>query len=425
MAALSMLDVDQGVGILVDISQEGVFLLLACMRLGLRTAICPLRENAAVIGSWLTSLGINTVVSSRRDFYGCALPSFYVDDLLKTRNICVVDRSSSFSSLLRTSGTTALPKTASISAFAHRASARAVCEYFSYNSKSSWALSLPLYHVSGISIIFRALIARSSIYVACTQDEAIFGLEHKRISHISLVPTQLTRMLNENVDFSVNAIVIGGDAMPSSLREYVRARKMPVFTTYGLTETASMMWAYDLAHDVGGLLNHATIQFAPDGEIMVGGASLFDGYISDQRVANNLTDDGFFPTGDLGHVRGHELIVEGRKHHRIISGGENIQAEEVERIIEQHDDVESCVVVGLFDPDFGMRPYAIIKWRNPPACMSDFTDQLRLQLASYKIPKILVPWPSDAPTDLKKPRLWLQRWLPSALLMDKSVIVGA
>jgi O-succinylbenzoic acid--CoA ligase len=253
--------------------------------------------------------------------------------------------------------------------------------------------------------------ARASIFLARDQNEIIAGIERGRISHLSLVPTQLNRMLDAGADFAgVHAIAIGGDALQDRHRQRARALGLPVHETYGLTETASMIWAYDAKNDAGGLLPHAAIKFSAEGEILVGGESLFDGYADHDAIAGSF-NDGFFPTGDLGRIHGHELIVEGRKHHRIISGGENIQAEEIERVIELHPDVASCVVIGLPDHDLGMRPCAIIKWRDRPCHRSVLVDHLKHHIASFKIPKTIIKWPSDAPEILKKPRLWLQQWL--------------
>ncbi len=420
MSALSALDTDAGISIFADTSPHGIMLTLACMRLGLRTAICPVREPPAVISAWLVHLGIKLLISSVPT---APVPALQVSELItmERSGFCDVDRTENFHSLLRTSGTTGMPKTASLSARAHMASARAVNDHFSFDERSSWALNLPLNHVGGLSIIFRAAQAGATIFLSSSLEEIREGVRRECVSHLSLVPTQFARLLSVKPDLkNAQAIVIGGDALPSAQREVACALGLPVHETYGLTETASMIWAYDPRKRSGGLLPHAKIGFC-DGEILVGGASLFDGYVGHESES----PDGFFATGDLGHVCDGELIVDGRKHHRIISGGENIQAEEIERAIELCGQVDSCVVVALADSEFGMRPCAIIRWTDAPLNKAELRNHLKLHLASYKIPQTVVSWPHHAPATLKKPRMWLQQWATATVGTDKTVIVGA
>lgn len=424
MHALSPMKCSPGVGIIADNSALGVVLVLACIRLGLPTAICPLREPPELIREFLRNHDIDIVITSQR---GSFTDAIYVDDLIeRAAKPPAQSRMTTFSSLLRTSGTTSVPKTACIGEAAHRASARAVCEYFSFSKDSCWALTLPLNHVSGLSILFRALHAQASVYFAPSLDDLMQGLSSNVISHLSLVPTQLKRLLLAGISLrGVQAVVLGGDALPQELRAEVRSMGLRVYETYGLTETASMVWACDVNNETGGLLPHATMRIADDGEVLVGGASLFDGYVHKNGEVIRPLAHGYFQTGDLGSIHDGILRISGRKHHRIISGGENIQAEEIERVLELHREIDQCVVVGIRDHDFGMRPCAVIKWRDVPQPDCDIVTYLKSHVAPYKVPKTYLSWPSEAPASLKKPRHWFQKWVDETLALDKSVIVGA
>lgn len=423
--ALMRYECASGVGLLVDNSVYGILLVRACIQLGLRVAIAPLREPAEVVARWCCDLGIRILFTSIKDcepYDPCSV--IFVDDLLKANSDpYTLSARSEFTSLLKTSGTTATPKTAILPARAHWASARGVCHYFSFDETSTWALSLPLYHVSGLSIVFRAMHADAAIFLASSLEDIIAGIKKGAITHLSLVPTQLYRLLQRDIDLrGLKAIVIGGDAMSQTLRTHVRAHGLRVYETYGLTETASMIWVYDVINQSGCLLPHARMRIDDDNdEILVGGDSLFDGYYS----STPAFDGEYFRTGDRGAMLDNELRIFGRTHHRIISGGENIQAEEVERIIEQHPGVETCVVIGVPDHDLGMRLYAIIKWTDTPRDTSDVIAFLRRQIAAYKIPRTIISWPNDAPVSMKKPRRWLQSWLQKEPALDKSVIVCA
>jgi O-succinylbenzoic acid--CoA ligase len=404
---------DKVVGIYADVSLHGVFLILAAIKMGLRVAICPLREPSRVLLPWFNDLGISSFISSCHQAFPKDDRWLLVGELLYASGIkefAIKNRSPNFFSIIRTSGTTAWPKNALINGRAHIASASAVNSYFSLSATSCWALSLPLYHVSGLSILFRCMLASASVYLAAHQEDLLLGLKAGLISHLSLVPIQLERLLDAGADFSaVKAIVIGGDSLPKHLHKRALLADLPIFESYGLTETASMVWVKNCRFEQAGeVLPHAVIEVAEDGEIMVGGSSLFDGYVSPAGLVESPLCEGLFPTGDLAGLSslGQLQLIIGRKSNRIISGGENIQVEEIERAIEEHPLVEKCVVVGVRDEAFGARPEAYVKWVKDRIADRELITYLHRRLASYKVPRRFYPWPKDAPADAKKPRQW-------------------
>lgn len=368
-----------------DLNIDGVISCLAAIKMEQNIALVSLREPRLRVNEWLASLQF---LQSTSLLDGEAM------------------------TLLRTSGTSAEGKTVLLSAAAHRASADAVCSYFTIDASSVFCLSLPLYHVSGLSILFRALASSSGIYLARNNDEIVTALHEKNLTHISLVPTQLKRLLDDHANLSaLTSVIVGGDALPASVAYEAMRRKISLFTTYGLTETASMIWVKDITREQGSALSHANICVTPHHEVLVKSTSLFSGYLKNQQLHPCLSDDGFFATGDLSHSADlAHLQIAGRRDLRIISGGENIQPEEIEAIVETSDLIERCVVIGLPHPEWGMRPCAIIKWVNKPYDGSVIEDYLRDRLAHYKIPKTILPWPDQAPVSLKKPRRWLKEW---------------
>jgi o-succinylbenzoate---CoA ligase len=394
------------IGLYLDISPNSVTLLLAAITLGLRVAICPLREPPMVLNKWLKGLGVKTVLSSCPTVLGIDARWFQVSDLLVKNAQCMLPSQKDFISIVRTSGTTAEPKNAVISDAAHKASAQAVNQYFDVNHESIFLLSLPLYHVSGLSIVYRSLLSGASIYIAQDYNDLIQGIKAHQITHLSLVPAQLKRLLDDGIDLAgLTAVIIGGDALPKNLCERALALYVPIYATYGLTETASMIWVHNCRTNQAHILPHARLTLASDGEVLVGGASLFSGYLDACGSTICNAQDGLFATGDVvADFAQLQLIV--RKNNRIISGGENIQAEEVEHALESHPSIASSVVVGVNDTHFGMRAVAYIKWVGPPSTAQELQDYLKPHLAPYKWPKAFLPWPEDAPNTLKKPRGW-------------------
>jgi O-succinylbenzoic acid--CoA ligase len=380
----------------LELSNNGVKLIKMAIDCNLSFVICPLRDPTEANKKWLVSLGVKKIIYSDQkpelanDFISCS-----VDDFLPEKRSV-----HEFLSIIRTSGTSGNPKSVKLTKEAHLASARSVNQYFSLNSQSCFALCMPLYHVSGLSIIFRTLLAKASIYVAKDHESLKSAINSNIITHLSLVPTQLKRLLDDQVPLNkLCAVIVGGDALPDHLRELALKAGTPLFETYGLTETASMVWVKPSHKPEGGLLPHAKMQIV-DKEILVGGESLFSGYVEQDHK-------GMFPTGDVvdeQEIKNLKLIS--RKSNRIISGGENIQAEEVERVIKSHPQVLDCVVVPHVDDIFGMRPKAFIKWQKTPIPDQELYNYILKHLAAFKLPKIIKSWPEDVPVGMKNNRSW-------------------
>src|SRR5918997_356866 len=106
-----------------------------------------------------------------------------------------------------------------------------------------WLHSLPIYHVGGLSILFRCLLAGAAI--ALPEPDAQLGrsISQRRASHVSLVSTQLSRLLGDgDADLSgLEAVLMGGGPIPPSLVEEALSRGLPLHTSYGLTEMASQV----------------------------------------------------------------------------------------------------------------------------------------------------------------------------------------
>lgn len=370
----------------LELSHASIELFLSAMAAGQVVAIVPSREPASVIDAWLTEL-----------------------NLWAERQI-----SQQASVIIRTSGSTAQPKSAQLSWSALRASARAVNNYVDFKSNSVWALSLPLFHVGGLAIVVRALEAQAMIEIAGDYDELVSLIKTDRVSHVSLVPAQVRRLLGDNIDLAkLRAVIIGGDSLAGSDREQALARDWPLCLSYGLTETASMIYGerYSSAGPKPSVLEHAQLRLAADGEILVKSASLLTGYIIGGELLKPFDSQGFFATGDMAQFNNNQLHIIGRKNNRIISGGENIQAEEIEQVLESHPLITMCVVVRIADAKFGERPLAFVKWRAEPLSEKTLVDFLTGKLARYKHPVKFIAWPDHLPHVGKKPRSYLKQHL--------------
>ncbi|MEM7589220.1 MAG: hypothetical protein AAF320_03555 [Myxococcota bacterium] len=161
----------------------------------------------------------------------------------------------------------------------------------------------------------------------------------------------------------------------------------------------------------GPVLPDRQLRIQHDGEILVKGLSLFCGYVRGKHVDPARDQQGWFHTSDLGFLDDQgNLHIQGRKDNRLVSGGENIQAEEIEHALLQHPFVQHAVVVAKPCKQFGQRPVAFIKMVNAAALEPhQLRQHLEQRIARFKIPDTFLPWPQQIPCNmLKPPRAWLQ-----------------
>ncbi|MBX6764085.1 MAG: o-succinylbenzoate--CoA ligase [Rubrobacteraceae bacterium] len=311
-----------------------------------------------------------------------------------------------------TSGSTGEPKAALHTCANHYFNAAGSNQNITLAPGDRWMLSLPLYHVGGISILFKCLLSGATI--ALPEEGAPLGREISRlgVTHASLVSTQLVRLLREESPAlgGLRAVLLGASAMPPSLISESVRRGIPVHTSYGLTEMASQVTSTppgasrEELSSSGRVLPHRELSISGEGEILVRGGTLFAGYLKDGGVERPLDAEGWFHTRDLGHLdeRGY-LHVSGRMDNRFVSGGENVQPEEIEEILCRLDGVEQAVVVPVPDEEFGERPVAFVRGvGEPPA--QELSRALRETLPGFKVPDAFYPWPSGLPEGMKVDR---------------------
>ncbi len=268
-------------------------------------------------------------------------------------------RGDRLASMTLTSGSTGLPKAAVHCANAHLASAAGVLALMPFAAEDDWLLSLPLFHVSGQGILWRWLLVGARLTVRDKQplEQALQGC-----THASLVPTQLWRLLNDDAEVSLKAVLLGGAAIPVELTERARARGIRSFCGYGLTEFASTVCAKeaDGAADVGAPLPGREVKIVA-GEIWLRAESMAAGYWRDGQLLALTNAEGWFATRDRGEFSDGRLTVLGRMDNLFFSGGEGIQPEEVERILIAHPQVQQIFIVPLDDAEFGERPVAVVE----------------------------------------------------------------
>jgi o-succinylbenzoate---CoA ligase len=222
---------------------------------------------------------------------------------------------------------------------------------------------------------------------------------HHQITHVSLVPTQLYRLIQEEeMSSSLKCVLLGGAPLPPELIQKAHSKNLPVHTTYGMTEMSSMITLSDGATEghSGKVLPFRELKIETDGEIWVRGKTLFDGYWDPlaERIAR--IDNEWFPTKDIGRLTPEgNLEVLGRKDRLFISGGENIQPEEIERALCAVDGIRQATVLPVKDPEFGHRPVAFIDDETGSHTLESVRSALRATLPSFMHPIRILPYPES------------------------------
>jgi O-succinylbenzoic acid--CoA ligase len=145
----------------------------------------------------------------------------------------------------------------------------------------------------------------------------------------------------------------------------------------------------------GRCLPHRRLRIDEDGQILVAGPTLCRGIDEGEQVRDPRVN-GWFPTGDLGHLDAQgRLHVRGRTDRQFVSGGENIQPEEIEAALEQIDGIERAVVVPVPDEEYGRRPVAFIR-STTGTVPDDWQAALGAVLPRFKLPDAVHELPDAA-----------------------------
>jgi 2-furoate---CoA ligase len=277
--------------------------------------------------------------------------------------------------MLYTSGTTGRPKGVPRSHRADRAGGLSQVVQHGLDDGDRTLGVMPLYHTMGMhSLVAMSLVG--GCFVAQQQwdaHEALDLIERERLTALYLAPTLYHDLVTQpdarSHDLSsVRALAYAGAAMTSSLVERCCDVFRPqIFVNhYGSTEIYTFSVHRDQAAKPGcagrAALN-ARLRLGADGEIEchLGSDEAFAGYWRRPDADERAIRDGWYRTGDVGHIDEEgDLWVVGRVDDMIVSGGENIHPLEVEDVLAGHPGVTEVAVIGAPDDRLGQRVLAVV-----------------------------------------------------------------
>ncbi|HET7478968.1 MAG TPA: o-succinylbenzoate--CoA ligase [Rubrobacteraceae bacterium] len=404
------------VALYLEKDERYLVLLLALLRAG--CVVCPVSTRVPAEGV-VALLGTATcsALISAGDFHpadGASLTVLRPDSFLQEASEAAVLEPLDIplnrpATIIFTSGSTGTPKAALHTFGNHYYSALGSGANIPLASDDRWLHSLPLYHVGGLSIVFRCLLSGAAMAMPEAGIPLGEAIARSGATHVSLVATQLRRLLAQNHSSeTLKAVLMGGGPVPDTLVDEALDRGLPVHTSYGLTEMASQVTTTPpdasraARHTSGRVLPHREVSVAEDGEILVRGDTLFAGYVEGDVVDPRLDAEGWFHTKDLGELDADGYLrVTGRRDNQFVSGGENVQPEEIEAALCKVRGVEEAVVVPVPDEEFGERPVAFV--RAPTGLPEDLAKALEPVLPRFKIPAVFHEWPEFSGPEGMKP----------------------
>ena len=320
--------------------------------------------------------------------------------------------------LLFTSGTTGAPKAALLGHANLTAYVMGSVEFAGAGADEATLVSVPPYHIAGISALLSSVWAGRRIVQLPAFDPVAWvdAVVRHGVTHAMVVPTMLARILDARGDVplpSLRALASGGGRMPRPLIERALQvlPQVAFANAYGLTETSSTIavlgpedhaaarmgdpLARARLDSVGQPLPGVQVEIrdahgrpcspGEPGEVWVRGDQ-----VSGRYDGRSVTDaGGWFPTRDRGWFdAGGYLFLDGRLDDVIVRGGENISPGEVEDALRSHPAVADAAVVGAPDDQWGERVVAFVVPRDGArVAEGDLRDHVRRLLRSTRAPE--------------------------------------
>lgn len=400
---------DTRIAIVSDNSVTMAVYLLAAMLVRKEVLLLNVHLTAGEIENQLCQLHITTVLHSAKRC--CQVPKSVtsmefesMESMLHNEEKDIFDwivNDNDIAAIMNTSATTGQFKSVPLRWSQIKAHVQASQEVLGRSEQDNWLMVLPLFHVSGLSILMRSLYNGTAMTIMESYDEeqVLQCIHDGRINMMSLVPTILKNLEPRIIHHQLRVILLGGEFIPRPLVDACVEKQLPIYKTYGMTETFSqsvtmpVLLNLNKLDSVGKPLPGMTVHIVnPDvdgvGEIHLNGPMVMRGYINREPI------HGDFNTDDMGYVdEDGFLYILNRRTDLIISGGENIYPKEIEDTVYAMQGVKECAVIPVADTKWGQVPALFVAFDDIDALGTDskmiVRDYISSKLAKYKVPKYI------------------------------------
>lgn len=267
------------------------------------------------------------------------------DNIFDNSTLTYTESKSSFARFcLFTSGTSTEPKCVLHSTYQAIEHSKQSNKELNFTQSSIWLCSLPFFHVSGLSILFRTLVSGGTILldnINSTND----------YTHLSLVSSQVKQFLSSSISSRLHYVLLGGSFIPKQTLSLFKPFNFSVYIGYGMTETFSHIALFNSEEsDSNGydrILNHVKLKIK-DNILFVQSTSLFIGYLTKENSVKKIFKQ-YYSTNDCAELRDNTLYILGRNDYCFKSHGELINPETLEHLISKDTRITSSFFVPFKD----------------------------------------------------------------------------
>ena len=270
----------------------------------------------------------------------------------------------------------------------------------------------PLYHVAALDTFATTMLYLGGTVVICEKFEPELAASAIRDEHVTncwMAPAMVSMVLDAIKDstdrIDLRVLVMGGEKASAQMLTCLvdHFPGIGVYDAYGLTECEGIATvlppAYALSKrgSVGLPARGREVRIVDDndndvgpdvtGEVIVRSPAVFSGYLHDPEATDAALRAGWLRTGDIGvmDTEGFLYIVD-RKKDMIRSGGENIAASEVERVLREFEMISDAAVVAGAHEKWGQTPVAFLVVTTGSVDLCEVVEHCRARLANYKVP---------------------------------------
>lgn len=331
--------------------------------------------------------------------------------------LAVTDEASAVS-INYTSGTTARPKGVQLSHRSCWLNAVTFGWHTGVTDRDVYLHTLPSFHCNGWGMPYAltGMGARQVIIRKIDGAEILRRVKAQGVTLLCAAPAVMAAVLDAAAVWRERGepipgrgtvrVVVAGAPPPSKTIERIETELGWEFIQiYGLTETSPLLTVNRSPSEWDGLesgerarrLSQAGVpavgvrmDVSPSGELLARSNHVFDGYYEQPEETAKAIVDGWFHTGDGGHMEDAYAVITDRKKDVIITGGENVSSIEVEDCLYQHPAVSEAAVIGVPHEKWGETVLAfVVRHAGMDASVPDIIGHCRGILSHYKCPTII------------------------------------